>query len=51
VIEDALRVALSAQPKTPKFRSLRPLKTYRGSGIQPGVVLSSSSDLVEVMEG
>lgn len=51
IIEDALRVALSAQPKSVGWEQCRPLKTFRGTGVQPGVVLISSSDLLEVMEG
>ena len=50
VIEDALRAALVAQEKSAAAKAGRPLKTYRGSGVQPGVVLTSSSDLLEVME-
>jgi hypothetical protein len=50
VVEEALRSALGAKPK--KGRGpVRPLKTYRGDGLQPGVDLASSSALLEVMEG
>lgn len=49
VVEDALRSALGTKPK--RGRGLaRPLKTFRGDGLQPGVDLSSSGALLEVME-
>lgn len=51
VIEDALREALVARPKPNKNRDARPLKTYRGSGVRPGVDLDSSASLLEAMEG
>jgi len=51
VIEDALRLALSARPKAAGAARVRPLKTFRGSGLQPGVDLSSSAGLLEIMEG
>ncbi|MFA7343323.1 MAG: CopG family transcriptional regulator [Terrimicrobiaceae bacterium] len=51
VVEDALRVALSARPKSAGATGIRPLKTFRGSGLQPGVDLSSSAGLLEIMEG
>jgi hypothetical protein len=51
VIDDALRVTLAAQSKSKTGKNFRPLKTFRGTGVQPGVVLTSSADLLEVMEG
>ena len=50
VIEDALRQVLLAQPKSNAKRSFVPLKTYMGSGLQPGVDLSDSSALMDLME-
>ncbi|MEI6277865.1 MAG: DUF2191 domain-containing protein [Verrucomicrobiae bacterium] len=51
IIEDALRTTLVARSKSGPVRRIRPLKTFRGSGLQPGVDLSSSSGLLEIMEG
>jgi hypothetical protein len=51
VIEDALRITLAARSKSDRTSRSRPLKTFRGSGLQPGVDLSSSSGLLEIMEG
>lgn len=50
VIEDALRATLAAQPKSGDKRSVEPLKTYRGSGLQPGVDLAASGSLLEIMD-
>lgn len=50
VVEEALRSALGSKPKKGRGPA-RPLKTYRGDGVQPGVDLSSSGALLEVMEG
>jgi len=50
LVEEGLRVTLGAQPKTGRG-AVRPLKTYRGDGIQPGVDLTNSSALLEAMEG
>ena len=50
VVEEALRLTLGAQAKgRPAQR--RKLKTFRGDGLQPGVDLTSSAALLEVMEG
>lgn len=49
VIEDALRVAL-AKDRTRSRSSARPLKTFKGTGVQPGIDLSSSAALVDAME-
>ena len=50
VVEEALRSALGAKAK--KGRGpVRPLKTYRGDGLQPGIDLTSSGALLEAMEG
>lgn len=50
VVEEALRSALGAKPKKGRGPA-RPLKTYRGDGLQPGVDLASSGSLLEAMEG
>jgi hypothetical protein len=50
VIEDALRAAFAKDRKTIRSNSQRPLKTFKGSGIQPGVDLSSSPALLDAME-
>jgi len=50
VIEEALRLALVSQSKAIRERRFVPLKTFRGTGLQPGVDLDSSSGLLEVME-
>ena len=51
VVDDALRLALSVKPKAAGPARIRPLKTFRGSGLQSGVDLSSSASLLEIMEG
>jgi Arc/MetJ family transcription regulator len=50
VIEDALRAALARAQKTTRSSAQRPLKTFKGTGIQPGIDLSSSSALLDAME-
>ena len=51
VIEEALRLTLETRPKDGGVSRIQPLKTFRGSGLQPGVDLSSSASLLEIMEG
>lgn len=50
VIEDALRGAVARQQKMAPSSANRPLKTFKGSGLQPGVDLTSSAGLLEAME-
>ncbi len=50
VIEDALRASFARQQKKATARADRPLKTFSGSGLQPGIDLTSSSALLETME-
>ncbi len=50
VIDDALRSALKSHPKGSEPGKARPFKTFRGTGIRPGVDLNSSSELLAVME-
>jgi hypothetical protein len=51
VVNDALRMGLLGSERTIPRVEERPLITFRGSGIQPGVDLSSGADLLERMEG
>lgn len=51
VVEDALRASLTARPKSGRLARMQPMKTFRGTGLQPGVDLDSSSALLELMEG
>lgn len=50
VVEEALRLTLGAQAKGRPVQR-RKLKTFCGDGLQPGVDLTSSAALLEVMEG
>jgi hypothetical protein len=50
VIEDALRAAFAKDRKANRSNSQRPLKTFKGSGIQPGIDLSSSPALLDAMD-
>lgn len=50
VIEDALRAAFAKGRKTDRSHAPRPLKTLKGSGVQPGIDLSSSQALLDAME-
>lgn len=50
VIEDALRITLNTKRKARTSPAMRPLKTFRGSGVRAGVVLSSSAQLLDLME-
>ena len=50
VIEDALRAAFAKERKRTQSRVPRPLKTFKGTGVQPGIDLSSSAALLDAME-
>ena len=50
VIEDALRAAFAKKRKSIRSDARRPLKTFKGTGVQPGIDLSSSAALVDAME-
>ena len=50
VIEDALRAAFAKDGKRTRSGAPRPLKTFKGTGVQPGIDLSSSAALLEAME-
>lgn len=49
VLEDALRTLLALE-RRPRTRRLK-LPTFDGGGLQPGVDLDNSADLLDVMEG
>ena len=51
LIEESLRLSLAAQARRKQQPAPSPLKTFRGSGVLPGVDLSSSAALLESMEG
>lgn len=50
VIDDALRMSLQSRSKPIPPGKVRPLKTFRGSGLRPGVDLNNSQDLIATME-
>ena len=50
VIEDALRAAFAKERKRARSGAPRPLKTFKGTGVQPGIDLSSSAALLDAME-
>jgi len=50
VIEDALRADFAKEAKRTRAGAPRPLKTFKGTGVQPGIDLSSSAALVDAME-
>lgn len=50
VVEEALRMALATRLKSTGARHFKPLKTFRGTGMMPGVDLNSTSALLEIME-
>jgi hypothetical protein len=50
-IEEALRSVLLSRPKSKRRAVVPPLKTYAGTGTQPGVDLHSNSDLANLMDG
>lgn len=51
VVEDALMIALDSRIKDRRSRSPVPsLKTFQGTGVQPGIDLTSSSGLLDLME-
>lgn len=47
VIEDALRVAFAAAPTTGE---IAPFPVYGGSGVMPGVDLTSNAAMVDAMD-
>ena len=51
VIEDALRSELARRQSHSRSRDLEGVVTFKGKGVQPGVNLDSSADLLDLMEG
>ena len=50
IVDEALRLSLMTQSKSGSTAIVRPLKTFAGSGIQPGVDLSSNGSILETMD-
>lgn len=50
LLEDAVRFYLALESR-PKDRRSRRLTTYGKGGLQPGVDLDNSADLMDLMEG
>ena len=50
VIEDALRAAFAKERKQGRASAPRPVKTFKGTGVHPGIDLHSSSALLDAME-
>jgi hypothetical protein len=51
LVEEALRLVLATRPKQKSAQKIRPFKTFRGTGLQPGADLSSNAALLELMGG
>jgi hypothetical protein len=49
VIEDALRKLFSKNAATAQIKPTR-LSTFKGKGLQPGVDLDDTADLLDIME-
>lgn len=49
VLEDALRESLARRQNSAGRKPIR-LKTFRGSGVQPGIDLNDSAALLDAME-
>jgi len=49
LVEESLQRALSSQHASARTKPTR-LPTFRGQGLQPGVDLDSSAELLEMME-
>jgi hypothetical protein len=50
VLNEALRLGLLRSSESPNAKSSAPLKTFRGDGLQAGVDLHNSSELLDRME-
>jgi hypothetical protein len=50
VIENALRAAVAKERKRTQSGAPRPLKTFKGTGLRPGIGLSSSAAFLDSME-
>jgi hypothetical protein len=51
IVEDAVRRSLTDGPRDTTVEPLPPLKTYGGSGVLPGVDLTSNAALRDAMDG
>lgn len=51
IIDDALRAKFFRQRSPASDRKPTRLPTFRGTGLQPGIDLDSTSDLLERMDG
>ena len=51
LISDALRAELGRCRGKRSSRSRKPIITFRGKGVRPGVNLDSMSELLDVMDG
>jgi hypothetical protein len=51
IVEDAVRRSLADGPSDATVESMAPLPTYGGSGVLPGVDLTSNAALRDVMDG
>jgi metal-responsive CopG/Arc/MetJ family transcriptional regulator len=51
IIEDALRMSLLQRKGRTRAGAGTKLMTYRGLGVQPGVDLDRTADLMDLMEG
>ncbi|TSA37440.1 MAG: hypothetical protein D4R65_00780 [Verrucomicrobiaceae bacterium] len=47
LVEEALRLVLATRPKQKSMQKIRPFKTFRGTGLQSGVDLSSNAGLLD----
>ena len=50
VLNEALRTGLLRTEESPTAQTQRPLQTFRGDGVRPGVDLNDSRDMLEIME-
>lgn len=50
IVDEALRLSLMTQNKSGATAIVRPLKTFAGSGIQPGIDLSNNASVLETMD-
>ena len=51
IVDEALRLSLVTQKKSDTAAIARPLKTFAGSGIQPGIDLNNNASVLEAMDG
>lgn len=51
IVDEALRLSLVTQKKSGTTIIARPLKTFKGSGVQPGIDLNNNASVLEAMDG